>query len=159
MIPIAWGGSVVAYKAAVEGAHVSPLNDEKFASIGPPGQDTFVWLQNAEPASLYCPDETDVNSLRACGQILEALYGYEIGGAGVIPVLAENCEPSANLIEWTCTLRQDVKFHDGSLLDANDVVESFIVQWDAANPLHTGNTGTFTYFNVFFGTFLNTPEQ
>jgi hypothetical protein len=42
MIPIAWGGSGVAYKATVEGAHASPLNVEQFAAVGIPGQDTFV---------------------------------------------------------------------------------------------------------------------
>jgi len=158
-IPVAWGGSGVAYNAAVFGAQASPLKDEKFASTGLPGQDTFTWSQDAEPASLYCPDETDSESLRACGQIVEALYGYEVGSAAVKPVLAEKCEPSDTLNEWTCTLRQGVKFHDGSLLDANDVVESFVVQWDAANPLHTGDTGTFAFFHNFFGEFLNTPGQ
>jgi ABC-type transport system substrate-binding protein len=159
MIPIAWGGSGVAYKADVEGAHASPLNDEQFAGVGIPGQDTFVWMQNAEPISLYCPDETDGESLRPCGQIVEALYGYEVGGTAVEPDLAEVCEPNDDLTEWTCTLRQGVMFHDGSALDANDVVQSFVVQWDAANPLHTGNTGAFTYFNALFGSFLNAPAQ
>ena len=34
MIPVAWGGSGVAYKAAVEGAHASPLGNENFAVTG-----------------------------------------------------------------------------------------------------------------------------
>jgi peptide/nickel transport system substrate-binding protein len=34
---------------------------------------------------------------------------------------------------------------------------SYAVQWDAANPLHKGRTGTFTYFNALFGQFLNAP--
>jgi ABC-type transport system substrate-binding protein len=68
-------------------------------------------------------------------------------------------EPNDDLTEWTCTLRQGVQFHDGSSFDANDVVQSYVVQWDAANPLHTGNTGAFTYFNALFGSFLNAPAQ
>ncbi len=50
-------------------------------------------------------------------------------------------------------------FHDGSSFDADDVVTSFAVQWDAANPLHKGRTGDFTYFSSLFGGFLNPPAS
>ena len=50
-----------------------------------------------------------------------------------------------------------IRFHDGSTLDANDVVLSYAVQWDAANPLHVGNTGAFSYFSALWGPFLNAP--
>jgi len=159
MIPIAHGGSAVAFKATVEGAHSSPLGNESFAVMGVPGQDTFVWMQNAEPISLYCSDETDGESFRGCEQVLQSLLGYEIGGTAVEPVLAETYEANADLTEWTFHLRQGVLFHDGSSLDANDVVESLLVQWDAANPLHTGNTGAFTYWSALFGGFLNAPAE
>lgn len=159
MIPVAWGGSGVAYKATVEGAHASPLGNENFAVTGIPGQDTFVWMQNAEPISLYCADETDGESLRACEQVTQSLLGYEVGGTAVEPALAESYEPNEDLTEWTFYLRQGVLFHDGSTLDANDVVTSLSVQWDAANPLHTGNTGGFTYWSGLFGPFLNAPPQ
>jgi ABC-type transport system substrate-binding protein len=159
MIPVAWGGSGVAFKATVEGAHSSPLGNENFAVMGIPGQDTFVWMQNAEPISLYCADETDGESLRACEQVTQSLLGYEVGGTAVEPQLAESYESNEELTEWTFHLRQGVLFHDGSTLDANDVVTSLSIQWDAANPLHTGNTGGFTYWSGLFGTFLNAPPQ
>ena len=94
MIPVAHGGSGVAYKATVEGAHVSPLGNEQLYAMQVPGQETFVWYQNAEPISLYCPDETDGESLRACEQIFESLLAYERGGTAVEPGLAEM--PKAN---------------------------------------------------------------
>jgi ABC-type transport system substrate-binding protein len=159
MIPIAHGGSGLAYKATVEGAHASPLGNENFSIMEVPGQDTFVWMQNAEPISLYCPDETDGESLRACEQVNESLLAYEVGGTKVVPSLAEKCEPNTELTEWTCTLRKNVKFHNGFTLDAGDVVSSYAVEWDAANPLHTGNTGAFTYFSALFGAFLNAPAE
>ena len=37
-------------------------------------RDTIVFMQNAEPLSLYCGDETDGESLRACEQSNESLY-------------------------------------------------------------------------------------
>jgi peptide/nickel transport system substrate-binding protein len=155
MVPIAHGGSATAYLADVEGAHSSPLTNENFSVVNPGGRDTFVWMQNAEPISMYCADETDGESLRACEQVVESLYAYEIGGTAVHPALAEVCEPNEDLTVWTCTLRQGVKFHDGSTLDANDVVMSWIVGWDAANPLHIGNTGSFEYFATLWGALLN----
>ncbi|MBK9924291.1 MAG: peptide ABC transporter substrate-binding protein [Anaerolineales bacterium] len=158
MIPVAHGASAVAYKASVTGAHSSPLGNEKF-SVMSNGSDTFVWMQNGEPPSLYCADETDGEAFRACEQVTEALLSYKIGGTAVEPALAESYEPNADLTEWTFHLRPDVKFHDGSALDAKDVITSLALQWDANNPLHTGNTGAFTYFSALFGAYLNAPAQ
>ena len=123
------------------------------------GADTFVWMQNAEPISLFCADETDGESLRACEQVTEPLLNYEEGGTAVVPALAETYEPNADLTEWTFHLRKGVKFHDGSSLTANDVVATLNLQWDAANPLHKGNTGAFDYWSGLFGKFLNAPAQ
>lgn len=156
MIPMAHGGSGVAYQAAVTGAQASPLGNEYFAAMDP-GKDTFVWMQNAEPISLYCADETDGESLRACEQVTEALLSYELNGTAVEPGLATSCDANEDLTVWTCHLREGVQFSDGSALDANDVVATYVVQWDAANPLHVGNTGAFTYFSALWGGFLNAP--
>ena len=154
MIPVAHGGSAVAYRAGIAGAHASPLGNENF-SVMDPGKDTFVWMQNAEPISLYCGDETDGESLRACEQVTESLLAYEVGGTAVVPSLATSCDANADLTVWTCNLRQGVKFHDGSDLDANDVVMSWGIQWDASSPYHVGNTGAFTYFSALWGGFIN----
>jgi peptide/nickel transport system substrate-binding protein len=159
MIPVAHGASATAFKAVVEGAHASPLGNEYFAVMQVPGQDTLVWMQNAEPIGLYCADETDGESLRACEQINESLLAYEVGGTAVVPALAESYTANEEGSEWTFTLRQGVTFHDGSSLDANDVVMSYVVQWDAANPLHVGRNGSFTYFPGLFGGFLNPPAE
>jgi ABC-type transport system substrate-binding protein len=164
-IPVSHGGwamqdsLAVAYKAAVEGAHASPLNLEIFSAMSVPGQETFVWMQKAEPFSLYCADETDGESLRACAQISEPLYRYQAGSVTPKPALAEVCTPNDDLTVWTCNLRQGVMFHNGSSLDANDVVMSLLVQWDASHPLHKGNTGAFHYFHDLWEGFLNTPDQ
>jgi ABC-type transport system substrate-binding protein len=80
-----------------------------------------------------------------------------VGGTEVLPGLATSCDPNEDLTVWTCNLREGVKFHDGSTLDANDVVMSWIVQWDASNPLHIGNTGSFEYFSTLWGNLLNLP--
>jgi len=157
MIPVVHGGSAVAYRADVEGGYASPLTEERFFTAKPGDRDTFVWMQSAEPISLYCPDETDGESLRACEQTLESLYAYEPGGTNAIPSLATVCEPNADLTEWTCKLREGVKFHDGSDFDANDVVASYAAGIDAASPYHKGNTGAFEYWYTLWGNLMNVP--
>jgi ABC-type transport system substrate-binding protein len=157
MIPIAHQASAAAYRADVEGAHSSPLGNEQFAAMTPGDRTQFVWLQNAEPPGLYCADESDGEALRVCEQIMEGLYSYEIGGTAAQPGLASECAPNEDLTVWTCTLRDGVKFHDGATLDANDVVLTYAVQWDADHELHLGRDNSFTYFPALWGGFLNPP--
>ncbi|MGH2592368.1 MAG: ABC transporter substrate-binding protein, partial [Anaerolineae bacterium] len=159
MIPIAHGGNGAAFKADIGNAHANDIGAEKFYLVDPGGRDTFVWLQNGEPPGLYCADETDGEALRACEQVMESLLGYEIVTGNVIPSLAESWEANDDLTEWTFTLRQGVKFHNGADLDANDVVLSYAVQWDAEHPLHVGRDGSFSYFPGLFGQFLNPPPE
>jgi peptide/nickel transport system substrate-binding protein len=158
MVPIAHGGSGAAYKANITGAHVSPLGNENFAIMEDPDDDVFVWMQNGEPAGLYCADETDGEALRVCEQITEPLLGYEIGGTAVVPALATEYTANEDLTTWTFNLREGVTFHDGSTFDANDVVMTYAVQWDAAHPLHVGRDGGFSYWTYLFRAFLNAPE-
>ncbi|MDW8392473.1 MAG: ABC transporter substrate-binding protein, partial [Oscillochloridaceae bacterium] len=101
MIPVAHGGSATAFKATVQGAHASPLGNEAFYVMGIPGQDQLVWMQNAEPAGIYCADETDGEALRVCEQYGESLLRYEIAGTAVKPSLAIEYSANADLTEWT----------------------------------------------------------
>ncbi|MBI3750967.1 MAG: peptide ABC transporter substrate-binding protein [Chloroflexi bacterium] len=157
MALVAHGGSGDAFKADVVGSYASPIGSELFYVMSAGTRDTLVWMQNAEPLSLYCGDESDGETLRACEQMFESLYTYEIGGTKAIPALATDCAPNADLTVWTCHLRQGVKFHQSGTLDANDVVDSLALQWDTKNPLHVGNTGDFEYFPGLFGGNLNPP--
>jgi len=157
MVPISHAGSGTAFKADVVGAHSSPLTSEMFSVMQAGERDQLVWIQNGEPAGIYCADESDGEALRVCEQINEALYGFEVAGTKAIPVLATECKPNAELSAWTCTLRDNVVFEDGATFDANDVVLSYAVQWDADHPLHKGRDGSFTYFPSLWGGFLNPP--
>lgn len=151
------GASGAAYKADVENAYASVFGAEQLAVMKAGDRDTIVFVGNSEPNSLYCGDEEDGETLRACEQINESLYRYKIGGAESIPSLATECTPNADATTWTCKLRPGVKFQDGADLDANDVVTSYALQWDTQHPLHKGRTGTFSYFPGLWGGFLNPP--
>jgi peptide/nickel transport system substrate-binding protein len=154
MVPIVHGASASAALASVENAHFRPFGAPLFAQATP-SDDTFVFMQNAEPISLYCADETDGESLAACQQVVEPLLGYAIDSGAVEPRLATDCAGNADATVWTCTLREGVTFHDGSTFDANDVVVSWGAGLDAADPLHVGNTGSFDYFSYLLDSLIN----
>ena len=149
MVPIAHAGAFFGASAAVEGANAPPWGHVQL-NLWDNGTDTMVFMQGNEPISLYCADESDGESLRACGQVVEALYSYDIEG-NVRPQLATECVPNDTLDLWTCSLRQGVLFHDGSTFDANDVIVSYTAGVDASSPLHTGNSGTFDYYDYLWG--------
>ena len=159
MIPVAHGGSGVAYRADVEGAHSSPLSNEKFSVMKPGDRTQFVFSQNGEPGGLYCADETDGESLNACEQVMESLYRYKTDSGDVEPALATACEANDDDTVWTCTLREGVTFHDGSSFDANDVVASWAAGINASSPYHVGNTGAWEYYTYLWDQLMNAPAQ
>jgi ABC-type transport system substrate-binding protein len=156
MIPVAHGVSANAYRADVEGAHSNPVSANILAAMKG-SKDTLVYVQNAEPISLYCADESDGETFTACAQLFEGLLGFKLGTSEVQPVLAESFEGNADATEWTFKLRPGVKFHNGATLDASDVLTSLGAMWDAKNPLHKGRTGNFEYWTAYFGPLLNAP--
>ena len=155
MVPIAHAASAFGATAGVTGAYAPPWGQVMF-NFWDNGTDTLVFMQGNEPISLYCSDETDGESLRACAQVVEALYSYTNDG-DVQPQLATECVPNDDLSQWTCSLREGVVFHDGSAFDATDVVASFAAGLDAANPLHVGNSGVFEYYDYLWNGLINAP--
>jgi ABC-type transport system substrate-binding protein len=156
MIPIAHGASSHAALASVQGAYVPPFGATEFYKLDP-GKDTLIYMQNAEPISLYCADETDGESLRPCQQVVETLLEYMEDSGETQPELATACEGNEDATAFTCTLREGVLFHDGSELGANDVVASWAAGLDAANPNHVGNTGAFFYYEYLWDSLINPP--
>ncbi|MBE7530230.1 MAG: peptide ABC transporter substrate-binding protein [Chloroflexi bacterium] len=157
MVPIAHGASAHAALASTEGAYVPPFGATEFARLST-GKGTLVFVQNAEPISLYCADETDGESLRPCQQVVETLLFYRTDSGDTEPGLATECKANEDSTVWTCTLRQGVLFHDGSKFDANDVVASWAAGIDASNPYHVGNTGAFEYYSYLWDSLMNAGE-
>ncbi len=153
-VPLVHGTSACAYTSKVQGLQCSPLSDEYFQYLSN-GTDQIVWVQNAEPLSMWCADEEDGETFRACIQIYDALYNYEQNGTKPVPALATSFQVSPDASTWTFKLRPGVKFSDGSAFSANDVVANFDAWWDAKSPNHKGRTADWTYFGSFFGAQLN----
>jgi ABC-type transport system substrate-binding protein len=157
MVPLAHVGSDGAFRTDVDGKQASPTSTDRFVMVVPGDRSQFVYMQRDRPGSLFCADEIDDVALRACAQVSESLYRHESPEPALAPSLAKTCTPDENLTVWTCTLRDGIRFHDGSALDANDVVLSYVIRWDAAHPLHRGRQGSFQAFIDRFGGFLHPP--
>ncbi|MBZ0292788.1 MAG: peptide ABC transporter substrate-binding protein, partial [Anaerolineae bacterium] len=136
MVPIAHGANANAWRASINGSYIAAVGVTQLSKMEDPDDDNIIWMQNAEPISLYCMDETDGETFMACGQINEALLNYEPTTGEVIPWLAESWDVNEDATEWTFHLREGVTFHDGSTLDAADVYMTLEPIWDAASPYH-----------------------
>ncbi|MCH8129953.1 MAG: peptide ABC transporter substrate-binding protein, partial [Acidobacteria bacterium] len=156
MVPVAHVGSAFAATSSAAGAYAPPWGQVRFNQWDN-GTDNMIFVQRTEPISLYCADETDTGSLRACAQVVESLYSYSPTGK-VQPQLATGCVSNETLDLWTCSLRPGVLFHDGTTFDANDVVASLGAGLDASNPLHTGNSGAFVYYDYLWNGLINVPD-
>ena len=80
-----------------------------------------------------------------------------VGSHGSTMAYEPPCSQGPGAKVYTFTLRSGIKFSDGTPVTANDVVKTLAVQWDAADPLHTGRSGAFDYWSGLFGGFLNPP--
>ena len=159
-IPIAYGGSALAYKADVDGGPRQPAQQRVAGRHGHrrPGP---VRVPAERRAVRACTAPTRPTA-RRCGcasRSASRCWPTRSAAPRASPSLATEWESNEDLTEWTFTLRPDVVFHDGSTFDANDVVQSYRIQWDAADPAHVGREGTFTYWGALFGGFLNPPPE
>ncbi|MBZ0298853.1 MAG: peptide ABC transporter substrate-binding protein [Anaerolineae bacterium] len=160
VVPFGHASSAVAWNVRIQNANTSPLDgNENFAIMEDPDDDNIIYMQNGEPVSLYCNDTSDGESFRLCHSINESMLAFATGGTDIIPSLAETWDASEDGTVWTFHLRAGVKFHDGSPLDANDVVATYSAMWDAANPAHTGRGEGFVFWTYFFQGNLNAPAE
>ncbi|MCA0043951.1 ABC transporter substrate-binding protein [Celeribacter litoreus] len=105
----------------------------------PPG--VLVVGQIAEPKALDPAAVTAVNDFRILMNVYDGLVRYKDGTLEVEPALATAWEISEDGTEYTFTLRDGVKFHDGSDFNADAVVFNFERMLNEDHPYH--NTGPF----------------
>lgn len=119
-------------------------------------QDTFIFGAQGEPICLDPTVITDGISGRVTNQIFEGLVKFDGETTNVVPALAETWTASDDGLEWTFTLRQGVKFHDGTDFNADVVVQNFDYWKNSQNPLHAAQVATgrtFEYYEYQFGGF------
>jgi len=87
------------------------------------------------PQTLIPWEVTDAVSLSICmSNVYETLFTYDNDRTQIIPWLAVDYRIKNAGQVWVFTLRSGVRFHDGSIMTARDVVTSF-----KRNPRFTGD--------------------
>jgi peptide/nickel transport system substrate-binding protein len=120
---------------AVVGAGIAP----RLASAQETGG-TLIFDLGSEPENLDPHQILAYTTARLTDQIFEPLVRFKSGTLELEPSLAESWTNSTDGKEWTFTLRQGVKFHDGSDFNANSVKFSFDRQFDETSPYYAQGT-------------------
>ena len=115
---------------------------------------TLIFCSEGSPEgftpSLYTAGTTFDASSR---QIYNRLAEFELGTTKIIPGLAESWEVSDDGLTYTFNLRRGVKFQTTKNFtpsrdfNADDVIFSFMRQFDKSHPYHLVSGGAYEYFN------------
>jgi peptide/nickel transport system substrate-binding protein len=121
LLDIQKGGVVT--KSAEEKKETSSLPGEEY-----PGDegDWLVWGINAEPATLNYIISKDIYANWVVGgNVFETLLEYDLDKVKLKPLLAESYEVSADGLQITFRLRDDVHFSDGKKITTDDIIFSY----------------------------------
>jgi peptide/nickel transport system substrate-binding protein len=118
---------------------------------------TMVFAGAADPVALDGALVSDGESLRVITQIFETLVALKPGTTEPEPGLATSWEANDDGTVWTFKIREGVKFHDGTDLDAAAVCTNFDRWFNF--PAALQNPSVSYYWQVAFGGFKNTDPD
>ena len=115
------------------------------------GSGTLVFGTASDPVVLDAALVSDGESIRVISQLFETLVFLKPGTTEVEPGLATEWEADSAGTSWTFTLRDDVKFHDGTDLTAQAVCTNFDRWYNFKGSFQ--NPSASYYWQVVFGGF------
>lgn len=119
---------------------------------GASARDVFVFGGSSDPKTLDPAFATDGETFRITRQLYEGLVGLKNGTTEVEPALATQWQANADGTAYTFTLRQGVKFTDGTAFDANAVCANFDRWYNFKGPLLQSSSLSY-YWQAIFGGF------
>ena len=111
------------------------------AAPGVKSRGTLVFTRNGDASDLDPAVATDGESVMVTTNVFDTLVACKPGTIELVPGLADRWSRSDDGLTWTFHLRE-AKFHDGTQVDADAVVFSFLRQKDKDHPAHVGDFGT-----------------
>ncbi|WP_309081345.1 ABC transporter substrate-binding protein [Zhihengliuella sp.] len=118
---------------------------------------TFVFAASSDPQSLDPAFASDGESFRVSRQIFEGLVGVKEGTADPEPLLAESWEQSEDGLTYDFTLKEGVKFHDGTDFNAEAVCANFDRWYNFTGIQQAESVGY--YYNSLFKGYADSPEN
>lgn len=112
---------------------------------------TFVFAATADPKSLDPAFAQDGESFRIARQIFEGLVTVKPGTADPAPFLAESWEGSEDGMSYDFTLKEGVKFHDGTDFNAEAVCFNFD-RWYNWTDMAASPTFAYYYGKLYHAT-------
>jgi len=110
---------------------------------------TLTFARGADSQKLDPADVDDGESMKVLVNVCQGLVRFKHGTTDVEPCLATSWTISPDGLTYTFKLRDGVKFHDGTPLDAQAAAFSFLRQMDKFNPAHLPDA-TFAYWSAMF---------
>ena len=118
---------------------------------------TLVFAGAADPVVIDGALVSDGESIRVITQIFETLIALKPGTTELAPGLATEWEVSPDALTYTFTLRDGVKFHDGTDFNAEAVCFNFDRWYNFKGPLQSPSASY--YYSAFFGGFKNNESD
>jgi len=110
---------------------------------------TLIFARGADSQKLDPADVDDGESIKVLVNISQGLVRFKHGTTDPEPCLAASWTISPDGLTYTFKLREGVRFHDGTPLDAQAAAFSFLRQMDKSNPAHLPDA-TFAYWSAMF---------
>jgi peptide/nickel transport system substrate-binding protein len=121
------------------------------ATTGASSKDTLVFGAAGDPKLFDPAFASDGETFRVLKQIFEGLVQTKQGSADIEPALATKWDSSADGKDWTFTLRQGVKFSDGTPFNAAAVCFNFDRWYNFTGALQSPDVSA--YWQDTFGGF------
>jgi peptide/nickel transport system substrate-binding protein len=148
---------VAALALALGGCGGDDGDDEAGGGDGGGSGGTLVFAGASDPVVIDGALVSDGESIRVVTQIFETLIGLKPGSTELVPALATKWEISPDAKTYTFTLRDGVKFHDGTDFNAEAVCVNFDRWYNFKGPLQSASASY--YWQSFFGGYAKNESE
>jgi peptide/nickel transport system substrate-binding protein len=118
---------------------------------------TLVYAGASDPVVIDGALVSDGESIRVITQIFETLINLKPGTTELVPGLATEWEVSPDALTYTFSLREGVKFQDGTDFNAAAVCFNFDRWYSFKGPLQSPSASY--YYSAFFGGFKKNESE